>query len=235
VSGVAGEGPRTVAVGAFDGVHVGHRELLAAARRPVLVLTWEPRPGDELLCPLRRRVELLAEAGAAGVVVAARDSPPPRAEAAVIADPDEADPSVQAAIREALSAADVVEAARLLGRPPEVEGTVVGGDARGRTLGFPTANVAVEAGLVMPAVGIYAGWVAGTRAAISIGTNPTYGGDALRIEAFLLDFEGDLYGRRLVVELWERLRDEVAFVSEPELVAAIAADVERTRAAVRPT
>ena len=72
------------------------------------------------------------------------------------------------------------------------------------------------------------------RAAISIGTNPHYGGSERRIEPHLLDFEGDLYGQRLVVELWERLRDEQVFASEAELVAQIARDVERTRAAVRP-
>ena len=81
----------------------------------------------------------------------------------------------------------------------------------------------------MPAYGIYAGAApAEHRAAISIGTNPHYGGQERRIEAFLLDFEGDLYGRRLVVELWQRLRDERAFDSEAELVAQIARDVERT-------
>ena len=86
----------------------------------------------------------------------------------------------------------------------------------------------------MPPLGIYAGAAQGGRAAISIGTNPHYGGTERRVEAYLLDFEGDLYGRRLVVELWERLRDEAAFGSEAELVAAIAEDVRRTRAAVRP-
>ena len=108
------------------------------------------------------------------------------------------------------------------------------GDQRGGTLGFPTANVSVEADLLVPAYGIYAGAAGGRRAAVSIGTNPHYGGDERRIEAFLLDFEGDLYGERLVVELWERLRDERAFASEAELIAAIADDVARTRAASRP-
>ena len=74
-----------------------------------------------------------------------------------------------------------------------------------------------------------------TRAAISIGTNPHYGGDERRIEAFLLDFEGDLYGRRLVVELWKRLRDERAFESEQDLIDQIALDVDETRRAGRPS
>jgi riboflavin kinase / FMN adenylyltransferase len=128
----------------------------------------------------------------------------------------------------------VRDAAAILGRPPEVEGVVVGGDARGTRLGFPTANLDVGTRLLVPGLGIYAGGTLGRRAAVSIGTNPTYGGSERRIEAFLLDFEGDLYGRRLVVELWQRLRDERAFASEAELVAQIAEDVEATRTAVRP-
>jgi riboflavin kinase/FMN adenylyltransferase len=129
----------------------------------------------------------------------------------------------------------VVGAAKLLGRPPEVEGTVVLGDQRGGTLGYPTANLAVPAELLVPAYGIYAGAALGHRAAISIGVNPHYGGDERRIEPHLLDFEGDLYGCRLVVELWRRLREERAFSREDELVAQITRDVEETRAAERPT
>lgn len=137
-------------------------------------------------------------------------------------------------IRKLVRAGEMEHAASLLGRPPEVEGTVVSGDARGGTLGFPTANLAVDPQLLVPAHGIYAGAAGGHRAAISIGTNPHYGGDERRIEAFLLDFDGDLYGQRLVVELWQRLRDERAFESEQELIDQIARDVEQTRAATRP-
>ncbi len=137
-------------------------------------------------------------------------------------------------IRALLREGDVVSAARLLGRPAEVEGTVVLGDQRGGTLGFPTANLAVRAELLVPAYGIYAGAARGHRAAISIGVNPHYGGNERRIEPHLLDFEGDLYGERLVVELWQRLRDERAFDSEEDLVAQIARDVEAARAAERP-
>jgi riboflavin kinase / FMN adenylyltransferase len=137
-------------------------------------------------------------------------------------------------IRRRLKAGDVIGAAALLGRPAEVEGTVVAGDARGGTLGFPTANLATAPELLVPAFGIYAGSALGERAAISIGTNPHYGGEERRIEAFLLDFEGDLYGRRLVVELWARLREELAFDDERQLIDQIARDVEQTRAAVRP-
>jgi len=137
-------------------------------------------------------------------------------------------------IRRQLDAGDVVGAAALLGRPPEVEGTVVAGDARGGTLGFPTANLRVDQALLVPRFGIYAGAALGHRAAVSIGVNPHYGGSERRVEAHLLDFDGDLYGRRLVLELWQRLRDEAAFGSEQELVEQIARDVAAARAAVRP-
>jgi len=137
-------------------------------------------------------------------------------------------------VRHLLRDGDVVGAARLLGRPPEIEGTVVLGDQRGGTLGYPTANLSAPPDLLVPAYGIYAGSALGHQAAISIGVNPHYGGEERRIEPYLLDFEGDLYGRRLVVELWRRLRDERAFASEDELVAQITRDVEETRAAQRP-
>ncbi len=137
-------------------------------------------------------------------------------------------------IRALLASGEIEKAARLLGRPPEVEGTVVLGEQRGGTLGFPTANLAVPADLVGVALGIYAGAALDRPAAISIGTNPHYGGTERRVEVHVLDYEGDLYGQRLVVELWERLRDEAAFESEQELIDAIADDVRRTRAARRP-
>jgi len=137
-------------------------------------------------------------------------------------------------IRRLLHEGDVASAAAMLGRPAEIEGTVVVGDERGGTLGFPTANLSVEAQLLVPGYGIYAGAALGHPAATSIGTNPHYGGLERKIEAFLLDFEGDLYGQRLVVELWQRLRAERAFESEQALIDQIARDVEATRAAVRP-
>jgi riboflavin kinase/FMN adenylyltransferase len=137
-------------------------------------------------------------------------------------------------IRELLGSGDVASAAPLLGRPYEIEGTVVAGDQRGGTLGFPTANIRPAPSLLVPAYGIYAGSALGHRVAASIGVNPHYGGAERRIEAFLLDFEGDLYGQALRLELWERLRDERAFGSEEELVAQIARDVEAARAARRP-
>jgi len=138
------------------------------------------------------------------------------------------------AIRDAVRRGDLAASAAMLGRPFELDGVVVAGDQRGGTLGYPTANIAMDPQLVSPRYGIYAGEALGHRAAVSIGTNPHYGGTERRIEPYLLDFDGDLYGRRLVVELWTRLRDEEVFESEQALVAQIARDVEATRAAARP-
>ncbi len=147
----------------------------------------------------------------------------------------EAVPKVSSsAIRHALHDGDAVAAAGMLGRPYELDGVVVAGDQRGGTLGYPTANLALEPHLAYPRYGIYAGAALEHRAAVSIGTNPHYGGTERRIEPYLLDFDGDLYGKRLVVEVWERLRDEAVFASEEELVAQIGRDVDATRAAVRP-
>lgn len=137
-------------------------------------------------------------------------------------------------IRQLVHAGETEHAAMLLGRPPEVEGIVVRGDGRGRELGFPTANLDVPDGLLVPPDGVYAGWTRDRRAAVSIGTNPHFDGVERRVEAHLLDFDGDLYGDRLVVELWSPIREQRRFDSLDELVAAIDADVERTRGVARP-
>lgn len=137
-------------------------------------------------------------------------------------------------IRELVHAGEIERAAALLGRAPEVEGVVVHGDGRGRALGFPTANLDVPAGLLVPPDGVYAGWTKGRRAAISIGTNPQFDGVERRVEAHLLDFDDDLYDQRLVVEVWSRVREQRRFDSVDELVDAIGADVARTRDAERP-
>jgi riboflavin kinase/FMN adenylyltransferase len=143
-------------------------------------------------------------------------------------------------IRKLVAGGRTVEAAALLGRPYEVTGRVVRGAGRGRALGFPTANLAPEAEL-RPAIGIYAaraevldGANAGVRraAAVSVGRNPTFSeaSGAVTIEAYLLDFEADLYDRRLRLELGERLRDEQRFDSTEALVAQIGRDVARVAA-----
>ena len=274
--------PRAVAIGSFDGVHRGHRAVVAAVRATGLeptVITFDPHPrialGNrvELLTTLDRRVELLEEAGVADVLVAAftpqlqQLTPEQFAERylraigveTVVAGEDfrfgirrsgdlallerlgfevvvvpELPGVSSTAIRAALADGDVQGAAALLGRPFELDGLVVAGDQRGGTLGYPTANLRLEPDLACPRYGIYAGFGLGHRASISIGTNPHYGGTERRIEPYLLGFDGDLYGKRLVVELWERLRDEAVFESEAALVEQIALDVEATERARRP-
>jgi riboflavin kinase / FMN adenylyltransferase len=271
-----------VALGTFDGVHLGHRRvvetLLDAGPEPTVV-TFDPHPRTalgnrvELLTTMKRRLELLDELGVAATlvveftldvaglepeafadqvlrpigaetVVAGEDFRFGRARKGDLATLEHLGfgtkpvPILEGVsstkIRELVREGDVEGAAKLLGRPVEVEGTVVTGDARGGTLGFPTANLDVRPELLVPTNGIYAGAALDHRAAVSIGTNPHYGGSERRVEAFLLDYSGDLYGKRLVVELWSRLRDEQAFESEAALIAQIAQDVELTRAANRP-
>lgn len=141
-------------------------------------------------------------------------------------------------IREALASGDLAWPRKALGRRYSVDGEVVAGAGRGKGLGYPTANLRTWPRLLLPGQGIYAGVAElqdGGRylAAIDVGTNPTFGTEPLHVEAFLLDFPDDeLRGDTLTVEFWERLRDEVKFDSVDDLVAAIADDVERTRAAI---
>jgi len=277
-----GAGERAVAIGTFDGVHLGHRRVVEAALAAgpqATVLTFDPHPrvalGNrvELISTLERRLELLEDVGITEALVVpftpdlalstpeefARSVLEPLGARIVVAGATfrfgrgrsgdletlaglgfdvRPVPLVEGVsssrVRQLVGAGEVGRAAKLLGRPAEVEGTVVAGDARGGTLGFPTANLAAPADLLVPSFGIYAGEALGHRAATSIGVNPHYGGEERRIEAFLLDYEGDLYGRRLVVELWEKLRDERAFDSETDLIEQIGRDVEATRAASRP-
>jgi riboflavin kinase/FMN adenylyltransferase len=138
-------------------------------------------------------------------------------------------------IRSCIAGGDVVAAARALGRPHRVEGIVVRGDQRGRELGFPTANLATTAYAAVPADGIYAGHLLRERggpplaAAISIGTNPTFSGRERRVEAFVLDFEGDLYGETVSLEFVERLRPTEKYTTSEALVEQITHDVIRTR------
>lgn len=144
-------------------------------------------------------------------------------------------------IREALASGDLTWPRTALGRRYAVDGEVVSGAGRGKGLGYPTANLRTWPRLLLPGQGIYAGVAeleGGDRfvAAIDVGTNPTFGTEPLHVEAFLLDFPDDeLRGDTLIVEFWERLRDEVKFDSVDELVAAIAGDVERTRDIVTAT
>jgi riboflavin kinase / FMN adenylyltransferase len=273
---------RAVAIGTFDGVHLGHRAVIEAVKATGLrstVVTFEPHPRlvlgyeVELLTSFERRVELIRDIGPDELLVVEFTLELSRQEPeAFVADvlgaigtrtvvtgenfrfgagrrgdvdllrrlgldvrPVALLEGVSSSlVRELVRGGDVRAAAALLGRPFELEGLVVAGDQRGGTLGFPTANLALEPHALVPAYGIYAGEALGRRAAASVGVNPHYGGSERRVEAFLLEFEGDLYGRRLLLELWERLREERAFATEEELVTQIARDVEAARAAERP-
>jgi len=293
--------PLAVAVGNFDGVHVGHQALLREARARAerhgaraAILTFTPHPArlfapakaPPLIMPLARRLELCAEAGIELAIVEpfTREFAATPAEAfvrdvlgrdlgardvvvgydfsfgrgragdagmlaklgaslgidvAVIQPVAIGDTNCSSTrIRELVAAGETVGAARLLGRPFELEGLVVRGAGRGRGLGFPTANIAAE-GELRPALGIYAararvldGELAGQvhAAALSVGRNPTFSSAAdVSVEAYLLDFDGDLYDRRLRVEVGERLRDELKFDSVAALVAQIDRDVARVR------
>ncbi|MES1210081.1 MAG: bifunctional riboflavin kinase/FAD synthetase [Pseudomonadota bacterium] len=297
------DAPRTaVAIGNFDGVHLGHQALIAEARGrarapdAAVALTFMPHPArlfapakaPPLIMPLDRRLALLAQAGADVAVVQPFTAGFAAIEAqdfvadVLVRDLGAADvvvgydftfgrgrggnvqrlqewgaalgvsvavipavtvdgaPCSSTRIRALVAAGDMRRAAALLGRPFEVEGVVVRGAARGRTLGFPTANLAPETELA-PRLGIYAARACiceddtvgpGFAAAVSIGRNPTFEADGapVTVEAHLLDFAGDLYGRRLRLELVEWLRDEQRFASVDALVAQIAADVARVRA-----
>ena len=138
-------------------------------------------------------------------------------------------------IRKLVSAGSVAEAAHLLGHPYSLRGEVIRGDGRGRKIGVPTANINYPHEKIVPALGIYAGWayVANTRhkAAISIGLNPTFTPEKQvpSVEAYILDFDEDIYGKQLKIEFIARLRDELKFDSVDALVEQIWKDVEETR------
>jgi riboflavin kinase/FMN adenylyltransferase len=284
-----------VALGVFDGVHLGHRAILAAAvaeaRRHGLVAlacTFDPHPLEVLqparapvpLTTLPDRLALIAETGVdAAVVVAftrevaavepeafvrdvlverlkARDvvvgfnhrfgrgargtaallealAPRLGFRAHVVAPLEVEGTAVSSSeVRAALQAGDLERAARLLGRPYSAEGEVVRGAGRGRTLGFPTANVRTGRPLPLPP-GVYAcqALLGPDRypAVVNVGVRPTFGETELLVEAHLLDFSGDLYGRRLRLAFLRRLREERKFPDVESLRRQIAQDVAAAR------
>jgi riboflavin kinase / FMN adenylyltransferase len=273
--------PRRVAVGEFDGVHLGHREVIAGNDT---VLTFEPHPlavirpeaAPKLLTSLKVKVELVSELGVQELVVIpfddrfAAQTPQEFLDHVLVeqlqathvsvgenfrfghgaagdtdmlaADPRfdtrvvtlvEVDGEIVSSshIRALVLAGDVDHAARFLGSPFGLRGEVVHGDERGRTLGFPTANLVPDEHLVCPGHGVYAARAGGACAAVSIGVRPTFGsGRAVLVEAFLLDRDEDLYGRTLQVDFIKRLRGERRFDSVEALVEQMNLDVEQTRA-----
>ncbi len=151
---------------------------------------------------------------------------------------DGTQPSSSTAIRHAVLDGDFGRVRELSDTPFRVTGVVVRGDQRGRELGYPTANVPIEAGMAVPADGVYAGWL--TRldrpgaprwpAAISVGTNPTFDGVERRVEAYVLDRDDlELYGVEVAIEFYTRLRGQVKYAGREALVAQMHADVEQTR------
>jgi len=276
--------PRDLAVGEFDGVHLGHREVIRGAET---VLTFEPHPrtvvapdsAPKLLTSLEIKADLIAALGVQELVVIPFDgtfaAQSPEAFIEHVLDEQlgaqrvsvgenfrfghrargdaellrsaaafetrvsrlvELDGEIISSthIRGLVGVGDVTAAQRFLGAPFQMRGIVAHGDKRGRTLGFPTANLVPDPHLVVPDHGIYAcrAYVGGKEhvAAVNIGVRPTFKtGRGLLVEAFLLDFEGDLYGQALRLDFLERLRGERRFDTVEALVDQMGLDVQDTR------
>ncbi len=271
---------RRVAVGTFDGVHLGHRQVIAGCDS---VLTFDPHPASivapahapRLLTDLPHKAQLVEQLGAQELIVIPFDREFASRSAAEFVDDvlvgaigavhvsvgenfrfgnrAQGDPALLQAehrftttvhplleidgeivssshIRGLVAAGEVEHAARLLGAPFALSGEVVRGDRRGRELGFPTANLVPDERLACPGHGVYACLADDHAAAVSIGVRPTFAtGRGELIEAYLLDFEGDLYGQTLELTFLARLRGERRFASAEALVEQMRLDVQRTR------
>jgi riboflavin kinase/FMN adenylyltransferase len=272
--------PRRVAVGTFDGVHLGHRRVISGSDT---VLTFDPHPvsviapgaAPRLLTTLERKAELIGELGVEEVVVIpfdtdfAKQSAPDfidwvlverlgaqrvavgenfrfghraQGDAELLRADGRFEVHVEPLLEEdgeivssshirGLVLGGAVEyAGHLLGAPFAMQGEVMHGDKRGRTLGFPTANLVPPDGYVVPGHGVYAARANGVPAAVNIGVRPQFQtGRHELIEAFLIDWEGDLYGQQLEVEFLKRLRGERRFPSVEDLVEQMGRDVEQAR------
>ena len=271
---------RRVAVGTFDGVHVGHREVIRGCDT---VLTFDPHPlsvvrpeaAPKLLTPFTVKRDIIAGLGVEELVVIPFDEEfrsktaeqfidevligklqavrvsvgenftfgkkaagnpemlraRPEFETRVVPLVEVEGETVSSTqIRALVSAGDVEKAARMLGGPFIVEGEVAHGDERGRTLGFPTANIVLDEDFVHRGHGVYAGWAHGRCAAVNVGVRPQFEtGRGLLIEAYLLDYDGDLYGETLRIAFTRRLRGERRFESVDALVEQMGRDVEEAR------
>jgi riboflavin kinase/FMN adenylyltransferase len=272
--------PRRIAVGEFDGVHLGHREVIGGSDT---VLTFEPHPlrvvrpeaAPKLLTSLDAKAELIAELGVEELVVIpfddtfAHQSPQEfidhilverlqatrvsvgdnfrfghraAGDTAMLAADDRFETRVvplvevegeivsSSHIRALVLAGEVELAQRFLGSPFQLRGEVVQGDRRGRTLGFPTANIVPDEALVCPGHGVYVARAGGDCAAVSVGVRPTFGtGRAVLVEAYILDREVELYGQMLRIDFLARIRGERRFDSVEALIEQMQLDVERTR------
>jgi riboflavin kinase/FMN adenylyltransferase len=271
---------RRVAVGTFDGVHLGHREVI---RGSDTVLTFDPHPvavlhpeaAPKLLDSFPVKRDLIASLGVEELVVIPFDREfasrtheqfvdsvlieklgathvsvgenfrfgrraqgdveylrsRPEFETRVVPLIEVEGETVSSShIRALVAAGEVDVAARFLGAPFMLEGEVVAGDRRGRSLGMPTANLVPDDRIVIPGHGVYAATVDGGLAAVSVGVRPTFEtGRGVLVEAHLIDFEGDLYGETVRIAFLERLRGERRFDSVDALVEQMRADVERAR------
>lgn len=271
---------RDVAIGTFDGVHLGHRAVIEGMDT---VLTFEPHPlevlrpeaAPKLINSLEVKRDVIEGLGARELVVIHFDEEFSRRSAEEFIDyalieklgarrvavgenfhfgaKARGTPEMLAAhpefetriqkmveidgetvsssrVRAEIAAGDMEAARRCLGVPYMLEGEVVGGDRRGRELGFPTANIVPDPRLVTPGHGVYAAFANGHPAAVNVGTRPTFDSDlGVLVETYLIDFSGDLYGQSLRVAFVERLRPELAFDDVDALVAQMKADVEEAR------
>jgi riboflavin kinase/FMN adenylyltransferase len=272
--------PRRIAIGTFDGVHVGHRQVIEGADT---VLTFEPHPlsvihpeaAPKLIMPFDIKRDVIEGLGVSELVVIPFDEGFSKIEAEEFCSQilvetlgaehvsvgenfrfgakAKGDPEMLAArsefstrvvplvevdgetvsssrIRALVAAGEVDAAMRCLGAPYLLEGRVVEGDRRGRDLGFPTANIVPSDELVYPGHGVYAAFAGGHAAAVNVGVRPTFEtGRGMLVETYLLDFDGDLYGRVLRVAFIARLRGEKRFPSVDDLVAQMRRDVEEAR------
>jgi riboflavin kinase/FMN adenylyltransferase len=272
---------RSVAVGTFDGVHLGHRAVIDGSES---VLTFDPHPVSvvapqhtpRLLTTLARKAELIASLGVQELIVIPFDAEFASLSASEFIEKvligtlgatrvaigenfrfghkAQGDTRLLAAdgrfttdvrpllevdgeivssshIRGLVLAGEVAEANELLGAPFQLSGEVAHGDRRGRELGFPTANLVPDEALVLPGHGVYACLANSRPAAVSVGVRPTFQtGRGELIEAYILDFDGDIYGSELRVDFLARLRGERRFESPQALIEQMHRDVEHTRA-----
>jgi riboflavin kinase/FMN adenylyltransferase len=271
---------RSVAVGTFDGVHLGHRAVIDGSDS---VLTFDPHPVSvvapqhtpRLLTTPERKAELIASLGVQELIVIPFDADFARRSADEFIEDvlvgalgatrvaigenfrfghkAQGDTRLLAAetrfttdvrpllevggeivssshIRGLVLAGDIAQANELLGTPFQLSGEVAHGDKRGRELGFPTANLVPDEALVLPGHGVYACLASGHPAAVSVGVRPTFQtGRGELIEAYILDFDEDIYGSELRVDFLERLRGERRFESPQALIEQMHHDVEQTR------
>ncbi|MFT4048457.1 MAG: bifunctional riboflavin kinase/FAD synthetase [Solirubrobacterales bacterium] len=271
---------RRVAIGVFDGVHLGHRKVIEGAET---VLTFDPHPlfvlrhdaAPKILTPRPLKARLLEEIGVEEMVLIEfdKDFAQKSAEdfvrevligklgathvsvgenfrfgARAQGDPEylktfgEFETTVvplvesggeivsSSQIRGLISAGEIGRANQLLGYPFTMIGEVIHGDKRGRTLGFPTANVAPDEHDCVPGHGVYAALTNGVASAVNVGVRPTFQtGRGVLVESFLIDWEGDLYGTDAEIQFLERLRGEKRFESVDELIEHMHGDVDRAR------